>query len=110
MRICRTIMQGDAYPLTFNLVDRDFVPVDVSEIESLELVIGSIQATYPGGGISYNEMIEKWVLTLTQEQTLHAASGWFPIQYRIKNDDAYVQGELADSIVEIIKAQRAEVL
>ena len=48
------IMQGDAYPIYFQLTGADDEPLSPEEIEKVEIMIGSVLKVYPCEDIQYD--------------------------------------------------------
>lgn len=86
-----TIMQGDEYPLRFNITADD-EPIDMNSVEIVEIAIGNVVRKYPDN-IFYDTTTGEFILTLTQEMTFNLA-GAQKMQVRVKfKNSGWVVGE-----------------
>ena len=86
-----TIMQGDEYPLRIKIT-QEGQPLDVENIEIVEIAIGQIRRKYPNT-VYYDSTSGEFIVQLTQEETFKF-DGSQKMQIRVKfKDSQYVVGE-----------------
>ena len=74
------IMQGDQYASVFTGT-QDGAPLDLSQIEMIEFIVGKLRNIYPGE-VTAND--GKFYFPLTQEETLNFKSAMQSVQIRVK--------------------------
>ena len=97
------IMQGDAYPLSILLYDRERQQEITPEIaEDVEITIGGITKSYADENVLYNE--EHWIYPLTQSETFLWRTGEQLIQGRVK----FIGGEVKGLDIGTIMVKESE--
>ena len=86
-----TIMQGDAYPLYFQILTKDEKIVTGNDVSAVEVMIGSFIRYYPKD-IVYDTELKCFVLSLTQKDTFQLTVGTQTLQFRIKDHSENVRG------------------
>lgn len=105
-----TIMQGDSYPLYFQVVDGEDTPVSIDEIEKVEILLGEIYKVYPCEDVLYDQEKECFVLRLRQQDTFKLSTGSQILQFRVKGKDQNVTGWLNGTKITVIPSKSKEVL
>ena len=102
-----TIMQGDEYPLRFKITADD-EPIDLNDIEIVEIVIGDIRKRYPDY-IYYDNSAGDFVFKLTQDMTFGLA-GSQNMQVRVKfKKSGWVFGEKMEKL-QVVPSNSKEIL
>ena len=83
------IMQGDEYPIYF-AVTKDELPVNINEVEVVEVTIGNLKKKYPET-ITYDKTTGNFSIYLTQKETF-GFSGEQEMKVRVKFVDNNVIG------------------
>ena len=104
------IMQGDAYPIYFQLTGADDEPLSPEEIEKVEIMIGSVLKVYPCEDIQYDAEEQCFVMTLRQRDTLSLHPGTQAMQFRVKGKDGTVVGWRAGTKFGVVRSDSKEVL
>ena len=89
------IMQGDSYPLVFNIHQGELT-IDDSVVADVEIAVGDVIKTFKNGEIYYSD--GKWYFPLTQEQTFKMSDFRKPVRVRVKFSNNSVVGATAKSI------------
>lgn len=82
-----TIMQGDKYGIAVVLMTNDGQPIKPSEVDDVEISVGSISKTLLDGEISFSEVNNEWIFPIEQRETFAIIPGVYVCQARIKTDD-----------------------
>ena len=85
------IMQGDAYPIDFELIGPDGEPLTDEDVEIVELMIGSVIKKYPET-VQYDPGGRQFVFDLTQEDSFSLCEGTHGVQARVKRVGNTVEG------------------
>lgn len=102
-----TIMQGDEYPLRFKIT-ADEEPIDLNDIEIVEIIIGNINKRYPDY-IYYDSAAGDFVFKLTQDMTFKLA-GSQEMQVRVKfKNSGWVFGEKMEKL-QVVPSSSKEIL
>lgn len=102
-----TIMQGDEHPLRFKITADD-EPIDLNDIEIVEIVIGNINKRYPDY-IYYDSAAGDFVFKLTQDMTFGLA-GSQEMQVRVKfKNSGWVFGEKMEKL-QVVPSNSKEIL
>ena len=83
------IMQGDQYGIPIRIAMAGRILTD-GDLAAVEIVIGKLRKTTPV--ITYSAEIERWILPLTQAETLSMAAADSPAQIRVLFPDGSVKG------------------
>lgn len=103
------ILQGSALPIAINLYDEDTGdPITNDDVSAMEIVIGNIRKTFPGG-ISFDAEQEAWIIEFTQEETFSMSPMIYEPQCRVVLNNGYIPGTTL-SKVRIIEGRSKEVL
>ena len=103
------IMQGDQYPISFSLKDKNGSDITPSQLSDIEYILGIHTYRYSDGDITYAD--GKYQIKLTQETTLGLPVGAAYQQIRVKfsGADEWVKGARLDN-VEILSSRSKAVL
>ena len=102
-----TIMQGDEYPLHFKIT-ADEEPIDIDEVEIVEIVIGKIKKRYPDY-IYHDSVTGNFVFKLTQDMTFGlAGSQEMQVRVMFKNS-GWVFGEKMGKL-QVVPSNSKEIL
>lgn len=75
------IMQGDQYAIVFTGT-QDGAPLDLSEIEMIEFIVGKLRKVYPGEVTTDTD--GNFLFPLTQEETFGFEGAVQAVQIRVK--------------------------
>ena len=68
------MMQGDSYRLPIQVtMNGDIVTLNM--VEDVEVMLGSIRKTFLDGSVSFDEIQEAWLVSLSQEDTFRLRGG-----------------------------------
>lgn len=102
-------MQGDSLPLYVDIFDEFGNKVPVSQIDSVEFMIGSVRKKYPENAV-YDDEKDCFVAVLSQSETLALKDGRQIAQVRVKTTDGFVVGWQSCCVVNIRKSISSEVI
>lgn len=90
-----SIMQGDSYPLVFNIHQGELT-IDDSAVDDVEIAVGDVIKTFKNGEVYYSD--GKWYFPLTQEETIKMSDFKKSVKVRVKFTDNSVIGATAKDI------------
>ena len=85
-----TMMQGDSYGLSIEILNEQGVVVTDQSVEDVEVTIGALRKTYSDGGVTFSN--NKWVVPLTQEETFKFPAARIKAQVRVRWPGGNVEG------------------
>lgn len=85
------IMQGDAYPIDFELLGPDGETLTDEDVEIVELMIGTVLKKYPTD-VTYDAVTHQFVFKLSQQDSFSLAAGTHAVQARVKRVGDTVEG------------------
>ncbi len=91
-----TMMQGDSYGLTIDVLNADDEAVTPDDVSDVEVTIGNLRKTYASGEVTYSD--GKWVFPLTQEETFKFPAARVKAQVRVVWANGDVEGTVLDPI------------
>ena len=103
------LKQGDAYgiPVAITL---DGVPLDIEEVDTVEVCIGTLRKVYPGE-VTYDDESGKFSFPVTQEETFSMKEGGaVPVDIRVKFASGEVIGARGVQYMPVFEAISGEVL
>ena len=98
------IMQGDAYPVGFDIVDLNGAKITPAAVSEIEIVLNGVRKTYTAGEVYFDD---RWYFPLTQEETF-AMPEVGKCHVRVKSGDVVI-GEYVEPVY-MIEGQSIEVL
>ena len=90
------LIQGSTYYLEFQLKDNGVI-IDNNKVETVQFVLGTVDKRYPDRGVSYNAEKQKYIIDLTQQDTM-VLEGKVLQQIRVKYKDGQVKSSKATSV------------
>ena len=84
------MVQGDKYSLPIEIKTKKNGTVITDEaVTKVRIKLGIVEDSYPDGGILFDSETRKWLLPLTQEQTLAMDNVRFQVRIVFPNGDIF---------------------
>lgn len=103
------MMQGDSYNLEVKILNTDQEVVTPDGVSDVEITVGSLTKTYNRGEVTYDEVAEKWLFPLTQEETFKFLPQKVKAQVRVVWNSRDVEGASLGT-VNVLESISKEVL
>lgn len=84
------MMQGDSYGIQVEILKSDGSVLTTSDVSDVEIAIGSLKKTYANGEVYFAD--DKWIMPVTQKETLSLPSAYVKAQLRVKFSNGDVEG------------------
>ena len=97
------MVQGDQYALPITVKTKAGLTITDEDVSKVRIKLGEVDDNYPDGDVTYDSDTGKWLLPLTQEQTLQMEH--VRLQVRV----VYPNGDIINSAPQVINVREADI-